>query len=297
MRDRGEFPHIEMISALVRIVNTSVRHPSARRVLRRVYQALEDVFDGKVLAQNEKLKGRYAGERCFLICTGSSLKEINLSLIAEEYTFGCNLLIQHPDVRKHGLSFYAAMDPYFALLTDRDPTVRPAVFFPSIEAAFRDHKTLLFLHASGRRYIQKNGLLCGRDVYYVRGGAPMESALEQVVDLTRPITFMDGSVFFMMAAAVYMGFREIYLCGCGYTYTPLQSGHFYEDWTQIDDRPVDHRHQIAKGIADQQGVRIRNVVPDGFGSPVYEGVSWRWVVEHVLRARLGDASTVGSARL
>lgn len=286
-----------MISALVRIVNTSVRHPSARRVLRRVYHVLEDVFDGNVFAQNGRLKGRYAGERCFLLCTGSSLKEIDLSLISEEYTFGCNLLIQHPDVRKHGLSFYAAMDPYFDLVTDPNPTVRPAVFFPSIEAAFRGHETILFLHPSGRRFIEKNGLLCGRDVFYVRGGALMESAREQVVDLTRPITFMDGSVFFMMAAAVYMGFREIYLCGCGYTYSPLQVGHFYEDWIQLDDRPVDPRHQIAKEIAGQHGVSIRNVVPEGFGSPVYEGVSWRWVVEHVRRTRRGDASRFGNERL
>ena len=100
-----------MISLLVQIVDTSAGHPAARRVLRTVYHALEDVFDGKVFAQNGALEGPYAGELCFLLCTGSSLNEIDFNLVSREYTSGCNLLIQHPDVRKNGLSFYTAMDP------------------------------------------------------------------------------------------------------------------------------------------------------------------------------------------
>jgi len=41
-------------------------------------------------------------------------------------------------------------------------------------------------------------------------------------------------------------------------------------------------HLVVKNFAESIGVEIYNIIPDGFKSPVYHGVSWQHVVEKVL---------------
>ncbi len=154
----------------------------------------------------------------------------------------------------------------------------PDNFFPLLEDFYRNRKAKIFLHRSGKRYFDKKGFFKNQDIYYVRSSSQMEEAATLTNDLTKDTTFLDGAIFFMIATSIYMGFKELYLCGCGYTYQPLQSGHFYENWTQLDEAPVNHRHRIMKDFADKHGVKIYNVVPDGFESPVYEKISWNQII-------------------
>ena len=161
----------------------------------------------------------------------------------------------------------------------------PEKHFKTLESYYGDIKSKIFLHASCKKYIDDNELLKKQEVFYVKPSHASSSSSVLLHDLTKRNAFMDGSVFFMIASSIFMGFKELYLCGCGYTYQPLQSGHYYEDWTQLDHEPVDNKHHIMKKFADEYGVKIYNVVPDGFESPVYEKVSWENVVNNVLDKR------------
>jgi hypothetical protein len=126
------------------------------------------------------------------------------------------------------------------------------------------------------------------------------------------MTFRDGSVFAMIAISMYLGFKELYLCGAGYTYQPLRVFHYYDEpllsraltgaerdallehirlqgveahaitgdadaqrpiW--VSHQPVDERHTVINRYAQMQGVKIYSVVPDGFESPIYSPVSGR----------------------
>ena len=49
--------------------------------------------------------------------------------------------------------------------------------------------------------------------------------------------------------------------------------------------PADVKYHIIKEFAESNGVKIYNIVPDGFESPVYEKVSWEYIVENVLPAK------------
>ena len=270
-----------------KLLKTVIRITKTKNLLKPVYYTFQDLIDGNVLKKNISLKNIYQNHRCFILGTGSSLKETELALLANEYTFGSNLIFKHKDFQKLNLKFYALVDPFLDLCIDvfinrTAANLNPIILYPEISKALPNPDTLIFLHTSARRFIEKHKIFKRRKVYYVNSSSPMELATAQSNDLSKRITFMNGSIFFMIAAAIYMGFKELYLSGCDYTYQPRQSGHFYEDWTLLDDKPVEHIHQITKVFADEQGVEIYNVTPDGFESPIYEKISWEEVVSKAL---------------
>jgi len=163
----------------------------------------------------------------------------------------------------------------------------------------------------------------------------MASASVQINDLTQRITFLEGSIFFSIAALMYMGFKEIYLCGAGYTYEPVNAFHFYDNFIfpksmgkenaeiearkandirnqevssnceyyglsekdnfyrgiyieRMDHDPHKEAHRILNDFATAQGVKIYNIVPDGFESPVYEKITWQELESGILSKNPGN---------
>ena len=101
----------------------------------------------------------------------------------------------------------------------------------------------------------------------------------KICDLDKPNDFMIGSHYFMIASAIYMGFKEIYLLGVGYTYQPIQRCHFYDSSSEIENAKkienalVDSRNIDIINVAENRGVKIYNVVPDGYESPMYNKIN------------------------
>jgi len=178
--------------------------------------------------------------------------------------------------------------------------------------------TTFLQYVNDLKWFEQENLLENRKVYYVHT-QPLRSDAKMKVDLTRRI-HGKGSFINMVTAAIYMGFKEIYLCGAGYTYQPMQFFTYYyqpsfpiefpkekrnkvideimkiepvsilriqEDelsyrpiW--VDDRPVSDSHRIMNEFARSVGVMIFNIVPDGFESPIYEKITWKEVENNVL---------------
>ena len=125
----------------------------------------------------------------------------------------------------------------------------------------------------------------------------------------------------MISHALYMGFKELYLIGCDYTYEPTREYHFYNQlcisksinkeiaiqWSKKiakannfevfnigeDDnyyKPLfvkynysKEKYLVVKNFAESIGVKIYNIVPDEFKSPIYPGFSWDTFVKNVLK--------------
>jgi hypothetical protein len=345
-----------MMPPLKRTIFNFLTNPKIKKHLRPVYLTVQDFLDGDLLSRNLALKNRHEGERCFILCTGSSLSEIDLNRLRHEYTFGTGylgcpeqgiewenetkrylwVLGDDPDASKINpfelnrhrwphfphLSFFSAMGNAWALFIDRRARQQWLDFYRATGKAFPNPETIFFMNGADRRFYEKHRVLAGRRTHYVKASERIRSAKKLVNDLTERITFMDGSFFFMVAASIYMGFKEIYLCGCGYTYQPLQVFHFYDDpvfpldlpghkrdkvineimkvcgvtiyKAEHDEnnyrpvfvcqRPVEVKHEIIHEFARQRGVKIYNIVPRDFESPIYEKITWNAVVENVLAA-------------
>jgi hypothetical protein len=265
--------------SLLHSVDAILSYTGLKKAIRLIYNTWDDLMGAHVLERNRNLFNLYQNKRCFLFGAGPSLNEIQFNLLAAEHIFACSFVYRHKMFAQTKPSFYVELEPPWSLFATG---LNAKAYFSDIDHGCVDRKTIFFIRSDWKRFLEKRGIFSGRAVYYVKSNTAMTKAITLCHNLTRRITFMDGSIYFMIAAAIYMGFKELYLCGCGYTYQPLQSGHFFDGWSLCEDRPVDERHRIMRDYADALGVKIYNIVPEGFESPTYEGVTWENVVENVI---------------
>jgi hypothetical protein len=317
-------------------------------IARDIYHCVEDIFYHDLLVQNKILKNIHAEERCFILGTGVSLNFFDLQVLSNENIFGCNFIFIHKDFNNIKLQYYFEIDPYSSLMSvasrakyvhniihsEKDIesyqslykhlfpfSVLPSKYFAQIDNTLLN-TTRLFFHTSNRPFIEKQQFFKNKHVYFIQGSRPLLSAKEQVIDLSKRITFSEGSIFAMLAAAMFMGFKEIYLMGVDYSLTPSLQFHFYDSpifskglskstverliCKVASERSVEvfsidedasyyiplyvqtnstyDKHRTVKEMADSIGVKIWNVTPDRFESPVYEKVTWEHVKNKVLNS-------------
>jgi hypothetical protein len=331
---------------IIRLEHKILSNFKYKNWLRTLYNAIEDLFHGNILEQNICLKDISNNLRCFILCTGESLNEIDTDKLSSEFTIGMGHLyspwldisvmrgintITEEDKRPLDMAVncFISIDSWSSILRSTLDYSNPKLiisqavkFIKDLSKRLTNPDTIFILNGTNRWFYQWYNLLIGRRVYYVKSLCSMTSASLQVNDLTRRMTCLDGSIFLAISMAVYMGFKEVYLCGCGYSYQPILERHFYDvlsfpgelDRSIVEekakkhtesrgnglrvykirkkdglyrvrfvrDNPVDEKHTLTKEYATANGVKIYNIVPDGFGSPVYEKVSWEHIVGNVL---------------
>lgn len=245
----------------------------------RMNSLYQRVKFGNELNKNASLKNLFHGQRCFLFGTGMSIDDIDLSRFKNQYTFGCNLLIRHKDFSKLNISFYSVCDSLYGLRYGVVEFSHPDNLLPKIDKSNKSKETIFFFHCSTKKFIKKNNLFLRRQVHFLVSRGIKPSGKIKTFDLDKPNDFMFGSRSFMIAASIYMGFKELYLFGMGYVYKPIQFCHFYDTQEEIEKAkkyksfPVDKTNYDVRKVAEQNGVEIFNVVPDGFESPVYQKIS------------------------
>ena len=88
-----------------------------------------------------------------------------------------------------------------------------------------------------------------------------------------------GSFTFAIGACVEMGFNEIYLVGADYAKLPLVVGHFYDGEERVNPyeekvvSQLHHNHKDMKEFCEENGVKLINVLEDGFESPIFESIT------------------------
>jgi len=316
---------------IFKLTENSIDILGAKNAAKKIYHLYQDYIYEKDVIKNKKLKDSYKNQRCFILGTGVSINEVNLSLLASEYTFGCNYLYAHKSFKDLNIDFYTSIGPVrnFNYGNHYDT---PLIYYKTINNNCRNKDTTFFFTCTNKNYYKKNALFQNRKVHYVNLKTPDKYRELLVNDLSKRTTVYCGVLGFMISAAIYMGFKELYLCGTGYTYQPILEYFFYDEYvdflahsyyqkpifhinisgterekkikkiedqngirlynikrrnsyyiaTFVSDHVVHPNHRVIRDSADLNNVKIYNIVPDGFSSPVYHGVSWQHVVEKVL---------------
>lgn len=322
-----------------------------KAALRPFYHALNRRRFRAAMARNARLQNRCRG-RCFILLTGPSLDEAPFAALENEAIIGGALACKHPGFsRLKNVVAYAEIEPVQNLTAanidfdvwcdgagiELTPDSAPAYaanlyrdvpqllaakagarqtaheFFAVIDRSCPSAGTVFLLNAANQRFLERSRLFTGRDVYWVATTQPPFRAGQPVtIDLANGVNCTSGISFFSLALALYLGFREIYLVGWGYTTEPRQEFHFYDlprmratagreqaesafralaasrgvELAAVDDRdgvftpqfvrglPVDARHEQFKAFATGLGARIHNIVPHGYRSPTYDACSW-----------------------
>lgn len=314
-------------------------------LLRPGYYFCKDILDfqgRKRLKKNIILNDSYLGKRAFFLLTGESLQQVNINKLKDEYTVGAGFIFLHKDIGELNLTFYMNSEPsktFRAGLPQWPESHLGPLGHEGIVQFYReiDEKlegsTILILHSDNHKYIEKHSIFQHKIVHYVKGKkrlhVPKKISHKTIPDLTRRSISGGGSVFFSILIMLYMGFKEIYLCGAGYTYEPVYVLHFYDNFVfpkrmgrvkaeiearkaidirnkkipsnyeyyglfEKDDlyrgiytKRMDYdshkdKHRILNDYARAQGVKIYNIVPDGFESPIYEKITWQEVESKIL---------------
>jgi len=268
----------------------------------------------KLMSLNRRLKDIHQGQRFVIFGNGLSILEADIENIKGCVTFGCNEIYQHPDFASFGLDYYTVGEPYYGPILGRKYLEDVVKLYSEINNAFASPKTTHLYHATLRAFFNERSLLQGvSQYYYVARSSNLESK-NQPEDLTKPIYFSHGAIELMIVAAIYMGAKEIYIVGCGYTYSPVQELHFYDSpsidnlctvdkladferelLSKYQDREIEKFIEVSgrqyysltreraaahyekywhlQAYAGSHGVRIVNVTPDRFTSPVFEKIN------------------------
>jgi uncharacterized Rossmann fold enzyme len=222
-----------------------IRDVAAWTAPREVQRALFDIYyglKGVDVARNAELKDRYRGQRrCFVIGNGASLKDMDLSVLANEITIGCNSFYKHEQARRVDLKYHCVGDPMFF-----ENTPRAVEWHREIESAM-PRATKMF-HARGQPLVREHGLYRDQTIYYYRHGITVDEPELVDFDFTRPLCVghTTGSRL-AIPLAIYMGFTEIYIIGFDANWMESYRGsyHFYEKhalWPEFDAQATDKRH-------------------------------------------------------
>jgi hypothetical protein len=200
-----------------------------RARLKKGIKKAENYYLSHLLKQNEELRNKHIGEKAFLFATGTSILDVDLAKFDNEVTIGCNDIFEHPSFSSFDLKYYTAGVPFrrFHEVGPRFTHEHHHEYFLRVNEAFRQKNTIHFFHGTMKKYLKKRGLLPTSKCYYFLRKGPLREETELTADLTKIGSFFDGGLTNMIALAIFMGCKEIYLFGCGYTYLPVQAWHFY----------------------------------------------------------------------
>ena len=169
----------------------------------------------RLIKLNKRYYNSHTGERCFILGNGPSLKDVNLGLLENEFTFTVNnfsLVEGYEKVKPNvhlwiDYSFYEMRNDqkydHDELMTNykRISELNPICFMVDVAYDF----------------VKKYDLDKILNVNYFSVIDPLDSKVRSQFDLSRAISPYSTVVQYAVSIAVYMGFKEIYLLGCDST--------------------------------------------------------------------------------
>lgn len=212
------------------------------------------------------LKNKYHGKRCFIVCTGPSLRIADLETIRKhgDITFSCNKIDKLFDRTEWRPDYYCIADEgyMFNMLSTMNNVPSKMQFYPTesfLTTRFCTNKTV-WLNAI--RELREDGDMFSYDI-------------ENRINTFGTVTFA------MLQLAVYMGFKDIYIIGCDNSYaktrmkdgTVIERGgsNYFEggnskktDKVVVDTWIMDMAYSYARKEADFHDFTIYNATRGGY---------------------------------
>ena len=178
-----------------------------------------------ITEQNEKFKNIHAGERCFIMGNGPSIKNIDLSLLKDEYVFGVNQVTGIKNWENANINSWVCIDgDFLGLWTNAN-----LHFFDELKK-INNPNIEAFVPVEAKRNIERYQIDKCMKVNYV-------NFKQQFINLDQKLTIDDidmrkhimqpyNVVIACINIAIYMGFSKIYLLGCNQSVLLSEIGEF-----------------------------------------------------------------------
>ncbi|MFF0920244.1 hypothetical protein ACFYE8_11110 [Rhizobium leguminosarum] len=249
-----------------------------RRRLRVRHKFSADV--AKSLAENRQLAGLHAGQRCFILGNGPSVKGLDLSRLQGENVVTVSNGYLHSDFDKFQSRYHCVPQITYGLMVSED-VIR---WFDEMHSYLGTAE--LFLSSTEAELVRRHNLFAGRTVrYLVLGDSFDDRRSEAVVDISQSVPRVESVPVMALMIAMYLGFKEIILLGVDHDHF-LSSSYQYAfdlkiqkgmdvtanaDGTLRTNRHDDfqtlarlwRQYRAIANIAKANGIRIVNSTPGG----------------------------------
>ena len=197
----------------------------------------------QALRANERFRDLHRGERCFILGSGRSIVEQDLTRLAGEHVITQNSFHAHRDI--------AVIAPRYHCVV---PMFQPRVFDRDWVQWFREMQerlpatTHLFAGLNARELLAREGLFAGRAGFVQQGFDPL-LLRRAPVDLTRRVMNIPTALTQCLTVAIYLGFQRIYLLG--FDLTQMCEGR-QGNWGRFYGSSPVTRNASERGVEDER---------------------------------------------
>lgn len=216
---------------------------------------------GKEASKIKQRKGEYAGQRCFILGNGPSLKSVDFGRLQDKNLITVNMLYKYPAFDHLSPLFHCALDPGFY----------QGEYLDSLYSILDSRPGTSLLVSSNAP-----SELRSRDNCYTTIFGYLPSRVVHSFDLAKPSAAFVNVILFAIELALYLGFSEIVLLGCDFSqFTVRREIHLY-DTDKVEDRIPEvwqdllghtiaiMQHESLYSCAQKQGVKVVNATKDSF---------------------------------
>lgn len=173
----------------------------------RIKRKFQHLIDRRILRSNAKYKNQYAGKRCFILGSGPSIKDQDLTKLRDEWTFAMNTFCMHKQYDQIHPKFYVIFHSEY-LRGDKTSIE----FLNTLSSKIHEDTILVLPLKTKRLFESLNVLPKNKKIYiYVRGF--MEKEKPDGFNITRAVPSPMSVSVMCLIVALYMGFDPIYLMG------------------------------------------------------------------------------------
>lgn len=177
-----------------------------------------------------RLKGEFAGERCFIVGNGPSLNKIDLTLLESEFSFGVNLIYYKTQEMGYKPTFYAVED--VNIINERiDEINRFECEYMFLPVKFKSR----FTPGANRMFINQ-------DISFYNRESPYFEIPRFSQDCAKEVFCGQSVTILNLQMAYYLGFSEVYLIGMDFHYDIPDSALVNGAVIQNTEDDVNHFH-------------------------------------------------------
>lgn len=228
-------------------------------MIKTFFLSLFDLIDfrGKVLlSKNKKVLNIHKNKRCFIIATGTSLMDADLSLLKNEFKIGFGFGFLHHQIHNNFYDLYVLLDNY--LNNNKNKS-----FPKGLNAENMDDQAnkmysyiskmdipYLFINRNNYPYVKKLFPKMLDNAYFFK--CSLGAISKDKTDLTKRYNTYPSTMVASLQIALEMGFKEIYILGAGFTYTPRNLYHFYDGFIKDSYQDLDLVKSEASKFLDNR---------------------------------------------
>lgn len=207
----------------------------------------------KLLKRNAKLREIRRTDRCYILGTGPSLKNVDLSVLDADVMV-VNNFYRFAQANVVNPLVYFMVDPGFFITDEKQDVINAREMYPDTSFVLCG------------KYLSKENI--ADNVYWWCGWGPC--TIPKKVDMTKVMPSTFNVIGTAIATAIYMGYKEIVLLGCDFSSFASQKQEHCYDGSEPDERFMDmyfdlycysivaKQHMELYQLGKHQGCRILN---------------------------------------